>query len=183
MSYFYKTDSPKVLAAVRAWDHKKAAWNAQRKKLGQAFGGAASPMFSGTRSYVGGIKLSAHTSLDVHWCRPDQYGYRALRASPKHAKGIDKETRANEKAEHQRLRDLWAEHCPPSIDQDEMWTAIGVNTGGVWLAGGVCFEHEGKAFMNLGCQADSKEVDGLVEIVSSEYEAVRQRVLNQRKAA
>ncbi|MGH8381730.1 hypothetical protein [Pseudomonas sp.] len=183
MSYFYKTESPAVLAAVRAWDDKKAAWNAQREKLGLVFGGAASPMFSSTRSYVGGIKLNGHTSLDVHWCRPDQYGYRALRTSPKHAKGTDKEVRATEKAEHQRLRDLWAEHCPASIDQDEMWQAIGVNTGSIWLAGGVCFEHSGQAFMNLGCQADCNEVDGLVEIVSSEYEGARQRVLSARKAA
>lgn len=183
MSFFYKTKSPKVLAEVRAWDERKAAWDAQRRKLGQAFSADASPMYSGSRNYVGGIKLSAHASLDVHWCRPDQYGYRALRTSPKHAKGTGKEVRATEKAEHQRLLDLWKKHCPPSIDQDEMWTAIGVNTGGIWLAGGVCFEHEGKAFMNLGCQADSKEVDGLAEIVSSEYEAARQRVLNQRKAA
>ncbi|GAB1617126.1 hypothetical protein [Pseudomonas sp. NGC7] len=181
MSYFYKTKSPKVLAAVRAWDAKKGDWTTQREKLGQIFGGAASPMFSSTRSYVGGIKLSASTSLDVHWCRPDQYGYRALRTSAKHAEGTDKEVRASEKAEHQRLLDLWKEHCPPSIDQDEMWTAIGVNTGGIWLAGGVCFEHDGATYLNLGCA--ETEVDGLVEIVSSEYEAARQRVLNQRKTA
>ena len=41
MSYLYKTESPKALAAVRAWDEKKAAWNAQREKLGQVFGAAA----------------------------------------------------------------------------------------------------------------------------------------------
>jgi hypothetical protein len=116
MSYFYKTESLKVLAAVRAWDEKKAGWDAQRKKLGKAFGADASPMYSGSRNYVGGIKLNASRDLDVHWCRPDQYGYHALRNSPKHARGTDKEVRANEKAEHQRLRELWAEHCPSSID-------------------------------------------------------------------
>ncbi len=63
MSYFYKTESPKVLAAVRAWDEKKAAWDDQRKKLGEAFGAAASPMYSGSRNYVGGIKLSASEAL------------------------------------------------------------------------------------------------------------------------
>jgi hypothetical protein len=64
-----------------------------------------------------------------------------------------------------------------------MWNAIGVNTGGIWLAGGVCFEHDCQVFMNLGCQADRNEVDGLVEIVSSEYEDARQRVLTRRRLA
>jgi hypothetical protein len=183
MSYFYKTESPNVLAAVRAWDEKKAAWDAQRKKLGDAFGAAASPMYSGSRNYVGGIKLSASRDLDVHWCRPDEYGYRSLRRAAKHAKGTDKEVRAAEKAEHQRLDDLWKAHCPDAIDRDEMWEAIGVERGGIWLSGGMCFSHGDTVYLNLGSKAADGDVDGLIEIVSSEYEAARQRLLNQRKAA
>ncbi|MBV4500422.1 hypothetical protein HU736_007155 [Pseudomonas sp. SWRI56] len=183
MSYFYKTESPKVLAAVRAWDEKKAAWHAQREKLGHVFGAASSPRYSGTRNYVGGIKLSASRELDVHWCRPDEYGYRSLRRAAKHVKGSDKEVRAAEKAEHQRLLDLWKEHCPDSIDQDEMWEAMGVERGGIWLSGGVCFEYNGIVYLNLGSLTSTDGVDGLVEVVSSEYEAARQRVLNARKAA
>ena len=83
-------------------------------------------MYSGSRNYVGGIKLSASRDLDVHWCRPDEYGYRSLRRAPKHAKGTDKDVRAAEKAEHQRLEDLWKAHCPDAIDREEMWEAIGV---------------------------------------------------------
>ncbi|MGY3024859.1 hypothetical protein ACVWXR_002694 [Pseudomonas lurida] len=86
-TYMYKTTAPSVVAAVNAWDTKRAAWNAQRAKLGQVFGGETSPMRSGSRSYVSGVKLSASRDLDVHWCRPDQYGYRALRTSAKPAKG------------------------------------------------------------------------------------------------
>ncbi|ATR82737.1 hypothetical protein CS390_09270 [Pseudomonas sp. HLS-6] len=183
MSYFYKTESPKVLAAVRAWDEKKATWNARREKLGRVFGGAASPMYSGSRNYVGGIKLSASTTLDVHWCRPDEYGYRALRRAAKHVKGSGKEVRTAEKLEHQRLLDLWKEHCPDAIDRDEMWQVIGVNTGRIWMTGGVCFDHEGVVYLNLGCKAEAGEVDGLIEILASEYEAARQQVLSLRKAA
>mgnify|MGYP006195457967 CR=1 FL=1 len=183
MSYFYKTESTKVLAAVRAWDEKKTAWDAQRKKLGEAFGADASPMYSGSRNYVGGIKLSASRDLDVHWCRPDEYGYRSLRRAPKHAKGIDKEARAAEKAEHQRLEELWKAHCPDDIDRDEMWEAIGVERGGIWLSGGVCFTYGDTVYLNLGSKAAHGDVDGLVEILSSEYETARQRVLNARKAA
>ncbi|WP_225935650.1 MULTISPECIES: hypothetical protein [Pseudomonas] len=182
MSYFYKTESATVLAAVRAWDEKKAAWDAQRTKLGEAFGADASPMYSGTRNDIGGIKHSASRDLDVHWCRPDEYGYRSLRRAAKHAKGTDQEVRAAEKAEHQRLDDLWKAHCPDAIDRDEMWQAIGVERGGIWLSGGVCFTY-GTVYLNLGSKAADGDVDGLVEIVSSEYEAARQRVLNQRKAA
>lgn len=183
MSYFYKTESPKVLAAVRAWDEKKAAWNAQGEKLGHVFGAAASTMYNGSRYYIGGIKLSASRDLDVHWCRPDEYGYRSLRRAAKHAKGTDKEVRASEKAEHQRLVDLWKEHCPDTIDRDEMWEAIGVERGGIWLSGGVCFTYSDTVYLNLGSKAADGDVDGLVEIVGSEYEAARQAVLTQRKAA
>lgn len=183
MSYFYKTESPKVLAAVRARDKKKAAWDAQRKKQGEAFGADSSPMYSGSCNYVGGIKLSASRDLDLHWCRPDEYGYRSLRRAAKHAKSTDKEVRAAEKLEHQRLVDLWKEHCPDDIDRDEMWGAIGVERGGIWLSGGVCFEHNRIVYLNLGSQSSASDVEGLVEVVSSEYETARQRVLNQRKAA
>jgi hypothetical protein len=63
----YKTTAPAVIAAVIAWDAERAAWNAQRAKSGQMFGGETSPMRSGSRSYVGGVKLSAGRKLDVHW--------------------------------------------------------------------------------------------------------------------
>ncbi|MEJ5862049.1 hypothetical protein [Pseudomonas farsensis] len=183
MSYFYKTESPTVLAAVRAWGQKKADWDAQRVRLGRAFGGAASPMFSGSRNYVGGIKLTASRDLDVHWCRADDYGYRALRRAPKHAKGAGKDVRAAEKTEHQRLADLWKEHCPEDIDRDDMWEAVGVERGGIWLSGGVCFEYGGVVWLNLGYRSSSDDVDGLIEIVGSEYEAAREQVLKLRKAA
>ncbi|NIE73048.1 hypothetical protein F3J45_01020 [Pantoea sp. Ap-967] len=183
MSYFYKTESPKVLAAVRAWDEKKADWNAQSEKLGHAFGAAASTMYNGSRYFIGGIKLSASRELDVHWCRPDEHGYRSLRRAAKHAKGTAKDVRAAEKAEHQRLADLWREHCPETIDRDEMWEAMGVARGALWLSGGVCFEHSGTVFLNFGCKSSGDGVEGLAEIVASEYEAARQAVLSARKAA
>ncbi len=82
-NYMHKTNAPGVVAAVIAWNAKRKDWDAQRAKLGQVFGGAASPMRSGNRSYVGGVKLSDSRELDVHWCRPDQYDYRALRSSAK----------------------------------------------------------------------------------------------------
>ena len=85
-NYMYKTTAPAVVAAVIAWEAKRKEWDAQRAKLGQVFGGAASPMRSGNRSYVGGVKISASRDLDVHWCRPDQYGYLALRSSAKPTK-------------------------------------------------------------------------------------------------
>jgi hypothetical protein len=65
-SYMYKTAAPAVVAAVIAWDTKRAAWNTQRAKLGQVFGGETSPMRSGSRSYVGGVKLSAHPDHGLH---------------------------------------------------------------------------------------------------------------------
>ncbi|MNJ81254.1 hypothetical protein D3C77_799750 [compost metagenome] len=64
-----------------------------------------------------------------------------------------------------------------------MWEAMGIERGGIWLSGGVCFERNGTVYLNLGALTSAEDVEGLVEIVRSEYETVRQRVLNQRKAA
>lgn len=128
-NYIYKTNAPAVVAAVLAWEAKRKEWDVQRAKLGQIFGGAASPMRSGNRSYVGGVKLSESRELDVHWCRPDQHGYRALRSSAKPAKGTPKEARTVQVAEHERLSTLRKENCPASIDMDEAWEAIGLNLG------------------------------------------------------
>lgn len=183
--YFYKTSAPSVLAAVKAWDAKLAGFHAQRGKLGQVFGAEASPMYSGSDSYVGGVKLSDSRDLDVHWRRPDQYGFRALRTSPKPERGATKEAREAYNVEHERLLALWKVHCPARISKDDTWKAIGVDWGSIWLAGGVFFEHEGTVYLNFGFQLKlgGEQVEGHAEIVSSEYEAARCQVLSQRKAA
>jgi hypothetical protein len=182
-NYMYKISAPSVAAAA-AWAEKKAAWNAQRIRLGKVFGGDASPMFSGSRSYVGGVKLSASRKLDVHWCRPDQYGFRTLRTSAKPAKGTPKEARVALVAEHAHLSAQWREHCPGSIDMDEAWKAIGLNPGALWMCGGVFFELADVVYLNLGLrlEEDGEKIEGAAEIVASEFEAARQQVLNQRKA-
>lgn len=184
-NYMYKTTAPAVAAAVIAWDAKRKKWDAQRAKLGQMFGGSASPMRSGSRSYVGGVKLSASRDLDVHWCRPDQYGYRALRSSAKLAKGTSKEDRAAQVAEHERLSTLWKEHCPATIDMDEAWEAIGLNPGALWMCGGVFLELDGVVYLNLGIRLEDghESIEGAAEILGSEFEAARQQVLGQRQVA
>ena len=100
------------------------------------------------------MKISANRDLDVHWCRPDQYDYRALRSNAKHAKGTPKEARAAQVAEHERLSALWKEHCPASIDMDEAWEAIGLNSGALWMCGGVFFELDGVVYLNLGLRLE-----------------------------
>ena len=184
-SYCYKTNHPSVLAAVAAWDAKKSAFHAQRIKLGQVFGGDASPMYSGSDNYVGGVKLSADRKLDVHWRRPDEYGYRALRNASKPEKGTLKDARAAFKAEHERLVTQWQEHCPARISKDDVWKAIGIDWGSIFLNGGVFFEYDGTVFLNLGFQLkpDGEQIEGAIEIFSSEYETVRDQVHAQRKAA
>ena len=117
-SYYYITTAPSVLNAVATWDAKRAAFHAQRIKLGQMFGGDASPMYSSSDNYVGGVKLSADRELDVHWRRPDEYGYRALRNAAKPEKSTPKEARAALKLEHERLVAQWKEHCPARISKD-----------------------------------------------------------------
>nr|WP_314872116.1 hypothetical protein [uncultured Pseudomonas sp.] len=184
-SYHYKTTSPAVLEAVRAWDEKLNAFHDQRKKLAEVFGGEGSPMYSGNDKYVGGVKISASKELDVHWCRPDDHGYRSLRTAPKIPKGTDKPARAAIKAEHARLRALWVKHCPARISADDAWKAIGLDWGTIWLSGGVFFELDGTVYLHLGFKLsdDGDQVDGSTEVMASELNSARQQVLQQRRAA
>ena len=184
-SYFYKTNAASVLAVIQAWNSKPAEFDAKRVALKDVFGGPGSPMSSGGDSYVGGVKISDSRDLDVHWCRPDEHGYRSLRTASKPAKGESKEARAAYKTEHARLIELWKEHCPARIRRDEVWKDIGIDWGSVWLSGGVFFEYEGAVYLHLGfpLKAGGETVEGATEIVSSELEAARQAVLGQRKAA
>ncbi|WP_223513472.1 hypothetical protein [Pseudomonas sp. GL-R-26] len=184
-SYHYKTTSPSALAAVSDWEAKKADFDAKREKLNDVFGGPGSPMYSGSDSYVGGVKISESRDLDVHWRRPDEYGYRALRHADKPEKGATKEARAAYKAEHEHLAALWQEHCPDRISKDDVWKALGVDWGSVWLSGGVFFKHEDAVYLNLGFQLKEggEHIEGAAEIVASEFEAARQHVLELRKAA
>lgn len=184
-SYHYKTTSPSALAAISDWEAKKADFDTKREKLKDVFGGPGSPMYSGSDSYVGGVKISDSRDLDVHWRRPDEYGYRALRNAAKPEKGATKEARAAYKAEHERLTAQWQEHCPERISKDDVWKALGVDWGSVWLSGGVFFRHEDAIYLSLGFQLKEggEQIEGATEIVASEFEAGRQHVLNQRKAA
>lgn len=162
-SYYYKTTAAAVLAAIQAWDVKRAEFDAKREKLKDVFGGPGSPMYSGSDSYVGGVKISASRDLDVHWRRPDEHVYRALRNSAVPEKGATKDSRAAYKVEHERLTGLWEEHCPARISKDEVWKAIGIDWGSIYLSGGVFFEHEGVVYLNLGFQlkSDGESIDAL----------------------
>lgn len=184
-SYHYKTTSPAVLEAVRAWSEKLEAFHAQRKKLADVFGGEGSPMYSGNDKYVGGVKISADRALDVHWCRPDDHGYRSLRNGAKIPKGTGRVARAEIKEEHTRLQALWVEHCPARISADDTWKAIGLDWGTIWMSGGVFFELEEVVYLHLGFKLsdDVDQVAGATEIMASELNSARQQVLQQRKSA
>lgn len=185
--YFYKSEAPAVVALVSDWFKQKAAFDAQREQLGKVFGAAASPMTSGDTHYVGGVKLSASRELDVHWRRPDDYGYRCLRHKAVPPKGTSKEDRAAMRAEHERLQALWEQHCPKRISSHETWQQLNVNTGNLWLCGGVMFELRGTAYFALGFPINKPEhqdnvaagkptagwIEGAVEILPSEYESAR----------
>jgi len=192
--YFYKTSSPAMVAELKAWDAKKAAFDAARERLADVFGAPGSPMKSGTSLYVGGVKLSNDSKHDPYWCRQDEFGYRSLRTAAKPPKGITKEERAAIRAEHARLQALWKEHCPKRIEADELWSAIGINCGSIWLCGGISFEHEGVAYFAFGFEINEERhrnlkasgqgtngwIDGAVEIFPREYEAARIAKLDQK---
>lgn len=193
-NYFYKSEAPEVVSIVQEYYQAKDLLNEQLAELGKLFGGAIAPMRDITSHFAGGVKLSASRELDVHWCRPDDYGYRSLRQQAVPPKGITKEQRADIRAEHERLRELWKEHCPPRLDTHGYWDRLNVNTGNLLLGGGIKFEHQGVAYFCLGFsinqanhdanvaagQPTSGWITGAVEILPSEYEAARVAKLGER---
>ena len=101
--YFYKSTAPAAVAIVREYFEAKGAHGAALVALGKLFGGDVAPMRDMDSCFAGGVKLSASRELDAHWCRPDDWGYRALRRSAVPPKGISKDERAAIRAEHERL--------------------------------------------------------------------------------
>lgn len=187
MHHFYKSEAPETVAIVQEFYQAKAVLNERLVALGGLFGGTVAPMRDITSHFAGGVKLSASHELDAHWCRPDEHGFRSLRQKAAPPKGITKEQRAAIRAEHERLRGLWKEHCPARLNAHEYWDRLNVNTGNLLLCGGLKFEHQGVAYFCLGFGIDSDRhqanlaagkptagwITGAVEILPSEYEAAR----------
>lgn len=194
-NYFYKSEAPATVAIVREFYAAKDGFNAALVALGALFGSTIAPMRDITSHYAGGVKLSGSRDLDVYWCRPDEYGYRSLRTAAKLAKGTPKELRASIRADHERLLNLWREHCPPRLCTHGYWRRLGVNTGNLLMCGGIKFELDGIAYFNLGFQINKAEhhanvaagkptagwIEGAVEILPSEFEAARSKKLEQQK--
>ena len=195
--YFYKSSEPETVAIVQSFYVMKDAFSALLIALGEHFGGKVAPMRDVDSHFAGGVKLSGGAELDVHWCRPDDHGYRALRTAAKPGKGKSKEERAAIRAEHERLVALWNEHCPARLSCTEYWDRLGVNSGNLWLCGGIKFELDGVAYFHLGFQINKAEhhsqvaagqptsgwIDGAVEILASEYETARLAKLKANRVA
>lgn len=189
MSYFYKSEAPETVAIVRDFYTQKDQLRAAQKRLGQLLGGDVAPMRDLTSHFTGGVRLGDSRELDVHWCRPDDFGYRSLRATAKPSKGLDKESRSAIKAEHKRLLDVWKEHCPERLSTWGFWQRLQVNTGNLLLSGGIKFETGNVAYFNLGFNIDEADhlanvaagkpsagwIAGAIEITKSEYETARQQ--------
>ncbi|NWD81921.1 hypothetical protein HX891_16175 [Pseudomonas reactans] len=185
--FFYRSSEPATVAIVHEFYVQKDVFLAQLTVLGSKFGGKVASMRDPDSHYAGGVKLSGGTELDVHWCRPDDHGYRSLRVAAKPGKGLSKEDRAAIRAEHERLVAIWNEFCPERLSGSNYWDRLGVNTGSLWLCGGIKFELDGIAYFHLGFQINKAEhealiaagqptsgwIDGAVEILASEYETAR----------
>lgn len=193
---YYKSETPETVAIVQDYYRAKDQFQDQLEALGKLFGGAVAPMHDITSHYAGGVKLSANRELDVHWCRPDDWGYRSLRTKAVPPKGISKEERAAIRAEHERLRTTWQAHCPARLCKHEYWSRLGVNTGNLLLSGGVMFERDGVAYFHLGFEINKADhldkivagkptsgwIEGAVELLPSEFEAARVAKLQERAA-
>lgn len=186
-SYYYKSEAPEVVAIVQEFYQARDRLDEQLAKLGEIFGGKVARMRSVDSHFAGGVKLSADRALDVHWRRPDEWGFRTLRNEAVLPKGLSKEQRADIRAEHERLRAQWKEHCPESLSNCDYWERLTINTGNLLLCGGIKFEYQGVAYFHLGFsieqieheaniaagKASSGWISGAVEILPREYEAAR----------
>lgn len=187
MHHYYKSEAPETVAIVKEFYQAKDLLNERLVALGELFGGTVAPMHDITSHFAGGVKLSASRELDVHWRRPDEYGYRGLRHKAVPQKGITKEQRTAIRAEHERLCELWKAHCPPRLDRLDYWDRLNVNTGNLMLSGGALFEHQDVAYFVLGFEINKADheakvaekkptsgwINGAVEILPSEYETAR----------
>ncbi|TLP68204.1 hypothetical protein FEA48_30590 [Pseudomonas nitroreducens] len=186
-SFYYRSCTPRIVALVRAWYLERDIFEAQRKQLSAAFGAEASAMRGIDSQYIGGLKLPPAPDLDVHWRQPDNCGLRNLRAAGQPPKGASKTERTAIRKEHTRLVELWQEHCPKRISSHSTWQQLGINTGNLWLSGGIMFELDGVAYFNLGFPINEHEhlakvanhqpsygwIEGAEEILSSAYFAAR----------
>lgn len=185
MQHHYKSSATATVAIVQELYQAKAELRRQSAKLGELFGGDIAPMSNLSTLYAGGVKLSHDKALDVHWRRPDEWGFRQLRVKAVPAKGTDKKERAAIHAEHERLLTLWRDNYPARIERHSYWDRLGVNTGNLLLCGGAMFEHQGTAYFVLGFQIDQAKhdanvaagepsagwIEGAIEILPSEYAA------------
>ncbi|QYX51528.1 hypothetical protein K3F44_18225 [Pseudomonas sp. S07E 245] len=187
MHHYYKSEAADVVATVQEFYCAKEALSESLVELGKVFGGAIAPMRDITSHFAGGVKLSASPELDVHWRRPDEFGYRSLRHKAVPPKGITKEQRAAVRANHEHLWEQWRAHCPPRLETHDYWDRLNVNTGNLLLCGGILFEHQNVAYFALGFEINKADheanvsagkptsgwINGAVEILPSEYEAAR----------
>lgn len=191
MQHYYKSQAPDVVAIVQDFYEAKAQLDEQLAKLGEVMGGKVASMRDVTSLFAGGVKLPADRTLDVHWRKPDEHGFRSLRTAAVPPKGIAKEEREAIRTEHSRLITLWREHCPERLDTHIYWERLNVNTGNLMLCGGIKFDHQGVAYFCLGFEINEAQhlanvdagtasagwITGAVEILPSEYEAARKAKL------
>lgn len=185
--HYYRSTAPTVVAIVEDYFNQRETLRLAANRLGEAFGGEVALLRAMTDIRPSGVKLSSDRSLDSHWCRPDQWGFRTLRVKPKTAKGMPKAEREALQVEHQRLVQLWQEHCPASLDVHQFWSRLGVNTGSLLLSGGLFFVQHDAAYFCLGFYINQAEhlanviagkpssgwIEGAEEILPSHYDAAR----------
>lgn len=187
MQHYYKSASPEVVAIVCDYFQARDQFGEQLNQLGELFGGKVAAMRDIDSHFAGGVKLTDDRVLDIHWRRPDQWGYRTLRHQAALPKGMSKEHRTVARAEHEALWLRWNAHCPKPLEIHHYWDRLGINTGNLLLCGGIKFVHRDVAYFCLGFEINQSRhetnveegkptagwIAGAVEILPSEYEEAR----------
>lgn len=146
----YATSDHRVVRAIHTWEKDVAAFDLRRQTLGEVFGGEAVSFTWLQSRFIGGVKLKGGVEVDRHWRRADRWGFRSLRLRARIPHGMRLIPPAVIETKHERLKALWAQHCPSALDASEVWQTLGIHLGSVSLWGGAFFTCGEVAYISLG---------------------------------
>lgn len=164
MSYF-KFTSEKALTAWSAIQAKDAELRKQSMSFAALFGGIPVHSTSITSTTFHGVLFSSSPYVSAAlWTKPAQKDGYSRRPRARAPKGLE--------TEHAALKLLWNGQAPTeSVDLTELYPAIGLDWGMLFLTGLHMFRFSGAVYVETGA-TPAPEADP-IEILGSEFHAAR----------
>lgn len=172
MISFYKTTDACVLAVYNDVKAAKEAVIAQGKKMGEEFDGK--PVFGNSvdRACFADLVLNDYYGRTDHalWTAPDKKNGRSWPRSSK-VRGMEDEQKA--------LREKYYAMYPDEVRNDQIWEAMGINSGELLFGGCHMFDAGGAIYLKTSAKVGPK----MVEILGSEFNEAYAQYNRQREAS